>query len=87
MQLLYDSDQYVVIHMDPLEDDETTPLDRSGFELVDKDRGVLLYLDGALAESFNNHILAWQAKTPSQDDVEAVLEGYLHMAHIPVLQH
>lgn len=100
MQMLYDSDTYSVTHMlanavaaDALPEAPTElvllvpELARHGFEIVDKRTGKEVYLDGSWAELFQQHISAWQLKTPTQDEVEDTLEQYAELAQNPVLVH
>jgi hypothetical protein len=92
MQMLYDSDSFVVVHVQPTEDDTPAAPDipvlaRHGFEIVDKRSGKEVYLDGSWAELFQQQIAAWQLKTPTQEEVEDTLEGYAELAHTPVLVH
>jgi hypothetical protein len=60
---------------------------RHGFEIIDKRSGTELYLDGSWAEIFQQKIVAWQASTPTQQEVEDTLEGYATLAHTPVAMH
>ena len=92
MHMLYDSDSFVVVHVQPNAGD--TPLaphlpvlERHGFEIVDKRSGKEVYLDGSWAELFQQQITAWQLNTPTQEEVEDTLEGYAELAHTPVLVH
>ena len=93
MQMLYDSESFVVVHMvpDTAEDDSTgvevPQLARHGFEIVDKRSGKEVYLDGSWAELFQQQITAWQLNTPTQEEVEDTLEGYAELAQNPVLVH
>ncbi len=98
MHMLYDSDAFVVLHLQPdlglpaqitLSDGTTqTPaLPRHGFEIVDKRSGKEVYLDGAWAELFQRQIHAWQADSPTEEEVEATLERYASLAQNPVLIH
>ena len=98
MQMLYDSDSFVVVHMlpDAVEQkggplNDTAPpapqLARHGFEIVDKRSGKEVYLDGSWAEMFQQQITAWQNNTPSQEEVEDTLEGYAELAQMPVIMH
>ena len=98
MQMLYDSDSFVVLHMQPeletpnpitLADGKTPapPMPRHGFEIVDKRSGKEVYLDGSWAELFQQVILAWQLESPSQEEVEDTLERYSGLAQNPVLVH
>lgn len=98
MQMLYDSDSFVVLHVRPESDqpehvtgsDGVTnipALARHGFEIVDKRSGKEVYLDGSWAELFQRQIQAWQASSPTEEEVEATLEGYASLAQNPVLVH
>lgn len=60
---------------------------RHGFEIVDKRSGKEVYLDGSWAELFQQHIMAWQVKTPTQEEVEDTLEQYAELAQNPVVVH
>lgn len=93
MQMLYDSESFVVVHL------ETEPaaasgaeagkpvLARHGFEIVDKRSGKEVYLDGSWAELFQQQIKAWQDNTPTQEEVEDTLESYATLAQTPVVLH
>ena len=94
MHMLYDSESYVVVHMEtPLPDegngvtDERHTLTRKGFEIVDKRAGKEVYLDGSWAEMFQLQITAWQEKTPTEEEVETTLERYAQLAQTPVVLH
>lgn len=98
MQLLYDSESFTVLHLQPdlglpaqvLCADGTTPapvLPRHGFEIVDKYSGKEVYLDGAWAELFQQQIHAWQRDPPSQDEVEETLTRYATLAQNPIVVH
>jgi hypothetical protein len=95
MQMLYDSESFVVVHMQ-LDGDgvaldaseiKKPALARHGFEIVDKRSGKEVYLDGSWAELFQQQITAWQVNTPTQEEVEDTLDGYAELAHNPVLMH
>lgn len=98
MQMLYDSESFVVVHMlpDAVETstqalNDTVPprpqLARHGFEIVDKRSGKEVYLDGSWAEMFQQQILAWQRDTPTQEEVEDALDRYAGLAQNPVVVH
>ena len=100
MQMLYDSESFVVVHMladtvelvtDAAPDADLPPpaprLARHGFEIVDKRSGKELYLDGSWAEMFQQKILAWQRQTPTQEEVEDTLDSYTGLAQNPVVVH
>ena len=92
MNMLYDSDSYVVVHVQPTEGEAPIEphlpvLARHGFEIVDKRSGKEVYLDGSWAELFQQQIVAWQLNTPTQEEVEDTLEGYAELAQNPVRVH
>ena len=100
MQTLYDSDSFSVTHMlangdaeeQAPEKTERYPLGiptlaRHGFEIVDKRSNKEVYLDGSWAELFQQHIVAWQVNTPTQEEVEDTLEQYSGLAQNPVVMH
>jgi Protein of unknown function (DUF3567) len=116
MQMLYDSESFVVVHLQAeaqqdsaaqdavqvalrgidieasgqaldAKDAQPYRLARHGFEIVDKRSGKEVYLDGSWAELFQQQIVAWQVKTPTQDEVEETLERYAQLAQNPVVMH
>jgi hypothetical protein len=92
MQMLYDSESFVVVHVQPTEAGamiapNVPALARHGFEIVDKRSGKEVYLDGSWAELFQQQIIAWQRNTPTQEEVESTLESYAGLAHTPVFVH
>ena len=73
---------------EPAEPVKAVPqLMRHGFEIIDKRSGKEVYLDGSWAELFQQHISAWQLKTPTQEEVEDTLEQYAELAQNPVVMH
>ncbi len=98
MNTLYDSESFVVVHLQAPGHDspDTTGADaqspvpampRHGFEIVDKRSGKEVYLDGSWAELFQQHLQAWQHNSPTQEEVEATLDQYSGLAQQPVLVH
>jgi hypothetical protein len=89
MQMLYDSDSFVVVHLQANEaaDGEAHTDVRHGFEIVDKRSNKEVYLDGSWADAFQRQINAWQLNTPTQEEVEATLDGYAELAQNPLVIH
>jgi hypothetical protein len=90
MQMLYDSDSFVVVQMVAAPEDtpEGQPqLLRQGFEIVDKRHGREVYLDGSWAELFQARLDTWRDKTPTQEEIESTLEGYAALAQTPLVLH
>jgi hypothetical protein len=96
MNMLYDSEFFAVVHIYANAPEVPAVagapaagphLPRHGFEIVDKRSGKEVYLDGSWAEMFQQKIEAWQAHTPTQEEVEDTLEGYASLAQTPVVVH
>ena len=68
MQMLYDSESFVVVQIHANAPEESAPvpavpvLARHGFEIVDKRSGKEVYLDGSWAELFQQRLNGWQKK-------------------------
>ena len=93
MQLLYDSDSFVVVQIHANAPEASAPvsalpeLARHGFEIVDKRSGKEVYLDGSWAELFQQRLSAWAKNTPTQEEVEDTLDRYTELAQNPVVLH
>lgn len=93
MQMLYDSESFVVVQIHANAPEEAAPapavpqLVRNGFEIVDKRSGKEVYLDGSWAEMFLQRVTAWQKNTPTQEEIEDTLEAYAELAHTPIGLH
>jgi len=90
MIMLYDSESFSVLHVVPNEDETPThhdSLPRLGFEIVDKRHGKEVYLDGSWAELFQQHLQAWQANHPTEEEVEDTLDRYASLAQNPLVLH
>lgn len=93
MELLYNSDSFVVVQMQANAPEASAPqpavprLARHGFEIVDKRSGKEVYLDGSWAELFQQRLTGWAQNTPTQQEVEDTLESYSGLANTPVCMH
>ncbi len=93
MQLLYDSESFVVVQIHANAPEASAPrpavpqLARHGYEIVDKRSGKQVYLDGSWAEMFQLRLSGWEKDTPTQEEVEDTLEGYSGLANTPVSLH
>lgn len=91
MNMLYDSDSFVVVQMvadtPDGEPHDQPQLLRQGFEIVDKRHGREVYLDGSWAELFQERLKLWREKAPTQEEVETTLEGYAALAQTPLALH
>lgn len=96
MHLLYDSDSFAVMQIQANAESADAnasaapaqPLmARNGFEIVDKRSGKEVYLDGSWAELFQQRLDSWQQKTPTEEEIEDILESYAELAQMPVVMH
>lgn len=89
MNMLYDSDDYVVVYIDANADPEGKRKRRArdGYEIVNKQTNMEVYLDGEWADAFYRYIQGWQENTPHQEEVEEVLESFCTLAQIPLVLH
>lgn len=101
MQMLYDSDNFVVVHVELADSQkldnvigsfkllaghENAPMDHA-FEIVDKRSNKEVLLNGEWARAFQKQINDWQANTPTQEEVESCLDGYAALAQLPLVVH
>ena len=93
MHMLYNSDSFIVVQFDvpitaPQEIEEGPQLNRGGFEIVDKFARKEIFIEGALAESFQQGVQALiDEGQPSEDDLDAFIERYALMGQQPVVMH
>lgn len=79
MQMLYQSDQFVVVEFD---------LPRhGGYEIVDRRAGREIYLDGLLAQSFKQGVQALADANPTEDDYDEFIGRYTVLAQQPLRVH
>ena len=88
MQMLYNSDSYVVMQFEaPVTDDAAPMLTRGGFEIVDKAARREIFLEGALAERFAAGVQELVAGSPSVEDFDEYLARFTALAHTPLSLH
>lgn len=89
MQTLYNSDSFVVVSFDVPAGDSgaQAPLQRGGFEIVDKLARKEIYLQGAVAESFQRGVKALVDQGQAQEALENYIAGYTVLAQQPVVLH
>jgi len=88
MQLLYNSESFAVVHFDiAREDAPVTATPHGGYEIVDKLAKREIYLQGALADSFQRGV---QALVDAESDAEVLdefISGWTVMAQQPLALH
>lgn len=87
MQMLYNSDSYVVVQFDVPGAGEGTTLRRGGFEIVDKFARKEIFIDGALAASFKEGVAALIDKASSEAEFDAWLGRYAALMQQPLTAH
>ena len=95
MHMLYNSDSYVVVRFDvpPADTDlnatgpAAEPLSRGGYEIVDKFARKEIFIQGALAQSFQEGVQALIENDPSEENMDAYLERFSSLMLQPVVMH
>ena len=90
MQMLYNSEQFVVVAFEvpavATGDGEPAPA-RGGYEIVDKFARKEIYIEGALAARFQQGVQALVQQGPNEDALDEFIGGFTAMAQQPVLLH
>jgi Protein of unknown function (DUF3567) len=86
MQMLYNSDSFVVVEVDLGQAGAAAPR-RGGYEIVDKFARKGIFLDGAMAESFKQGVAALVERGPSEEEFDDFISGYTALAQQPVVMH
>jgi len=87
MQMLYNSDSFVVVQFDvPEVPDDATPR-RGGFEIVDKFARKEIFIEGAVAESFQRGVQALVKQGPNEEAIDDFIAGFTALAQQPVVLH
>lgn len=96
MHMLYNSDSYVVVRFDvPSGEGEAgttgVPAEegtgRGGYEIVDKFARKEIFIQGALAQSFQEGVQALIEDDPSEEDVDAFIARYTELMQTPLVMH
>lgn len=98
MHMLYNSDSYVVVRFDvpatPTGGPEavtTAAADegagRGGYEIVDKFARKEIFIQGALAQTFQDGVQALIAEDPSEEEMDAFIERYAVLMQTPLVMH
>jgi hypothetical protein len=87
MQMLYNSDSYVVVQFDvPSSETEALP-QRGGFEIVDKFARKEIFIEGAIADSFRRGVQALVQQGPNEEAIDEFIAGFTALAQQPVVLH
>ncbi|WP_416759411.1 DUF3567 domain-containing protein [Roseateles sp. So40a] len=101
MHMLYDSPSYIVVQFDVpvdpspgdaahaalVEHTNLPSLQRDGFEIVDKFTRKEIFIEGALAQTFQEGVEALIEQGPDVDDLDAFIAQYANLGQQPVVMH
>ena len=89
MQMLYNSDSFSVVHFDVTHADEAHPaaLTRGGYEIVDKFARKEIFIEGAMAESFKEGVVALIETSPSEVEIDDYIGRYTSLMQQPLTLH
>ena len=89
MQTLYNSASFTVVAFEmPASGDGTAPaVARGGYEIVDKFTRKEIFIQGAVAASFQQGVEALVAQGPDEEALDAYIAGFAQLAQQPVLLH
>lgn len=96
MQMLYNSENFVVVQFDvpnetptggPVVEGSAAPLTRGGFEIVDKFARKEIFIEGAMAASFKAGVDALIETSPSEEEVDEYIARYAALMQQPVILH
>jgi len=89
MHMLYNSDSYAIVLFElPAAAAGGAEGSAGGYEIVDKFAGKEMFISGSLAETFKTGVEALiQEESPSEDDIDAFIEGYAALMQQPLVLH
>lgn len=90
MQMLYNSDSYVVVQIDlpAAEEGAHRPVfGRGGYEIVDKLARKEIFLEGEMAEHFKSGVQAIADNDPSPEAFDEFIGRFTALAQQPVVMH
>lgn len=85
MQMLYNSDSFVVVRFDAPGREPGSAA--GGFEIVDKFSRKEIYLQGALAERFQRGVQELVQQGPSVESIDEFIAGFADAAQQPLVVH
>ena len=93
MHMLYNSDSFTVVAFDipaassaPSADDGAEPT-RGGFEIVDKLAQKDIFIQGAMAASFQAGVEALMESKPSEEDIDEFIGRFATLMPQPLVLH
>ena len=91
MHMLYNSDSFTVVavdipHVSAATGDAADP-PRGGFEIVDKLAQTDIFIEGAMAASFQAGVEALMESKPSEEDIDAFIGRFAALMPQPLVLH
>lgn len=87
MQMLYNSDSFAVVSFDVPDATGPVPLNRGGYEIVDKFARKEIFLQGALAERFKQGVQELIESSPSEEEMDDYIERFAELSSQPLVLH
>jgi hypothetical protein len=96
MQMLYNSDQFVVVQIElppavgvanPSASADDAGERRGGYEIVDKFARKEIFLEGALARSFRDGVEALARAESSEEDLDDYIGRFAALVQHPIVMH
>ncbi len=88
MQMLYNSDSFVVLRIDvPAPDADASATPHGGYEIVDKFARKGIYIEGAVAQHFKDGVQALIDAGPTEEAMDDFIGAYTALAQQPVCLH
>ncbi len=82
MQMLYNSDSFAVVAFEV-----SGTVSRGGYEIVDKFARKEIFIEGALAQQFQQGVQALVEKGPSEEAMDEFIGRYTALAQQPLVMH
>ena len=93
MHMLYNSDSFTVVAFDIPRSPAAEGVDagveapRGGFEIVDKFAQTDIFIEGAMAASFQAGVEALMEKKPSEEDIDEFIGRFASLMPQPLVLH
>ena len=92
MHMLYNSDSFTVVAFDlpgapTAAGAEASEAPRGGFEIVDKFAQKDIFIEGAMADTFQAGAVALMEGTPSEDDIDEYIGRFTALMAQPLVVH
>ena len=87
MHMLYNSDSFTVVQFVLAATEGQDGPARGGFEIVDKSARMGVYLEGAMAETFQRGVRELAAQDPGAEALDNYIAGFTGLGQQPLVLH